>query len=117
MKYSKPTMTFVNLRAKENIADTCWGLKPGHTHDVEHYYDVEGIGYVSFHVKGSGSCASPDAYNIFYYEYKDSEGVRADGTPYEKELEAALKLKGGNDGQPYKGLSFDFPVRPDPEWS
>lgn len=114
--YEKPRAKFISIRSSEKVADTCWGLEPGHPNDVAHYYDVEGPGYVSFHVQsGSGNCANPDAYNILYYEYEGAEGVPADR--YNDEIEAALRTAGGNNGQPYRGFDVHFPVKPDPEWS
>lgn len=116
-QYTAPEIMFADFKTKERIADTCWGLDKNHNHNVTRYYDTNGTGYVSFNVIGTGSCANPDAYDVFYYEYEGATPVRVDGTKYETEVETALRLKGGNDGQPYKGLSFDFPQKPDPSWS
>lgn len=114
--YEKPKLIFSNVRLNENIAATCWGLEPGHPHDREYFYDIEGPGYVGFHIKSTdGSCGAPDAYNIKYYEYKDEDGV--DGTKYDGIIETALVQHGGNNGQPYGNLTIDFPIRPDPSWS
>ena len=115
--YEKPKLIFSDVRLNENIADTCWGLSEGHNHNVTRYYDVDGPGYVSFNVIGSGKCANPNAYNIFYYEYEGADSKKVDGSAYETELERALSMKGGSDGQPYKGLDFDFPQKPKPSWS
>lgn len=119
-KYERPEIKFADVRLNEGIADTCWGLKPNHPNDVAHYYDVDGPGYVSFHVKRKTSdkngCSTPDAYSIVYYEYKGAEGV--DGNKYDMEVEAALSAsQGGNSGQPYKNFSINFPTKPDESWS
>ena len=117
-KYEKPEMIFKELRLSENVANTCWGLKPGHPQDEEFYYDVDGEGYVGFHVQSaSGNCGAPDAYNILYYEYNGAEGDPVKGSYYETFLERVLAEKGGNNGQPYQGITNDFPVNPDPSWS
>lgn len=117
-KYEKPEMIFKELRLSESVADTCWGLKPGHPYDNEYFYDIDGEGYVGFHIKSiSGNCGGPDAYNIYYYEYAGAEGDPVKGKEYNDFLEKVLTEKGGNNGQPYKGIEFDFPVEPDPSWS
>ena len=117
-KYEKPKMIFCDLRLEKSVAATCWGLTPGHPHDEEYFYDVEGEGYVGFHIKSiSGNCGGPDAYNIYYYEYDGATGDPVKGAEYEKLLEDVLTKKGGNNGQPYNNLSFDFPTKPDPSWS
>lgn len=115
-KYERPEIKFADVRLNEGIAGTCWGLKPGHTKDYEYFYDVEGTGYVGFHIKSvDGSCGAPDAYNIKYYEYEGATGV--DGTKYEAEVEIALTKGGGNNGQNYGNLMSDFPTKPDESWS
>lgn len=116
-EYKKPQVKFVNLRGRESVADTCWGLDEKHNKQKERFIDVSGPGYVGFNVKGSGSCGNPDAYNIKYYEYKGAIGDTIKGKEYEDELEAMLRLKGGADGNPYKGLDFDFPDKPVEGWS
>lgn len=40
-KYEKPEMIFKELRLSESVADTCWGLKPGHPYDNEYFYDID----------------------------------------------------------------------------
>lgn len=115
-KYEKPKVTFKSLRASEAVAETCWGLTERHNKQVPRYYDVKGPGYLKFNVRGfEGSCSTPDAYSIKYYKYEGADPQ--DGIGYEKVLEEALKLRGGNDGEPYKNLEFDFPQKPDPKWS
>lgn len=117
-KYEKPRMIFNDIRLNSGIAATCWGLAPGHPHDKEYFYDVEGEGYVGFHVQSaSGHCGGPDAYEIKYYEYLGDEGDPVKGATYEKILEEELTKKGGNNGQPYNNLSVDFPENPNPSWS
>lgn len=114
INYEKPKLIFSNVRSNENIANTCWGLTEKHPDQKTRYYDVEGLGFVSFNVKNmSGNCGAPDAYNIEYYEYKDEPAIPGKGAEYEKILEAALTEKGGNNGQPYSGIDMDFPDRPD----
>ena len=113
-KYEKPKMIFCDLRLEKSVAGTCWGLEPGHPHDKEYFYDVEGEGYVGFHIKSAkGNCGAPDAYNICYYEYKGVAGDPIKGQTYEQFLEKVLTQKGGNNGQPYNNLTVDFPTEPD----
>ena len=117
-KYEKPKLTFSNLTVEKSVAATCWGLHPGHPHDVEHFYDVEGTGYIGFHIQSSsGNCGGPDAYSILYYESEGSVGDPVKGAEYESFIESELTKRGGNNGQPYNNISTDFPTNPNPGWS
>lgn len=117
-KYEEPKITFSEFRLDQNVANPCWALAPGHPHDKEYFYDVDGKGYVGFHIKSvDGSCGAPDAYNIYYYEYYGAVGDKEKGSTYEQFLEEELTKYGGNNGQPYQGIKHDFPDNPDPSWS
>ena len=133
-KYEEPKITFSEFRLDQSIADACQSLKgenkpngePGNNgYSGPFTYDISGEGYVSFWVKSKdGNCKSgPDAFNIIYHGSKIGEdgtpldGKNVEGTAMEIELEAALSLAGGSNGQPYHDLPIDFPVNPDPSWS
>lgn len=119
-KYEKPAVKFVALRSREELADKCWGLKDKDYNSM-FYYDIKGKGWLSFHLKSaSGNCGAPDAYEIKYYEDKNSQGVDLDKSGInftENDLESILTQRGGNNGQPYSTISSDFPSNPDPKWS
>ena len=115
-EYNKPEVKIEKIITDSAIADTCWGLTENHKQQKTRYYDVDGVGFLSFNVKSQGnSCDAPDAYNIKYLKYEGDTGV--DGSQYEAQLEEALSSKGGNNGQPYKGLDTDFPTSPSSSWS
>lgn len=112
-EYEKPGIKFVETRADQAVANTCWG---GHGTDTTWYYDTKGTGYVSFQISG-GSCTL-NLSSLKYYEYKDEPGVPlSTSDPKYQEMYAALMKSGGDSGNPFKGENFDFPVRPDPSWS
>ena len=54
---------------------------------------------------------------IWKRSIRRAEGDPVKGKEYNDFLEKVLTEKGGNNGQPYKGIEFDFPVEPDPSWS
>lgn len=116
-KYISPKVEFNALKLKENVADTCWGFqtKEDDSKQPKFYYDVAGQGYVSFQLGYTGSCDSPNSTKILYYAYNNAEATNGD--KYKSEIDAALKLGGGNSGQNYNGLTTDFPNVPKPSWS
>lgn len=113
LNYEKPSMKFVSLRNEESVANTCWG---GKGTDMSWYYDTKGTGYVGFQI-AAGEC-DLNLINVTYYEYKDEPGVPLDSSSDRyAEMYAALKNAGGDAGNSFKGEEFEFPTRPDPEWS
>ena len=101
-QYEKPVMKFVELRNREEVANTCWGY---HGTGTNLYCDIPGEGYVSFQISG-GSCGLGEygekLVNVLYYEEDDGAGVEA--TNQQKNiLFNILNQSGGTDGNPYKG--------------
>lgn len=109
-KYEKPTLKFVSLRNENAVADTCWGY---HGSGKVLYCDIPGEGYCSFQI-GGGSC-DLNLINVMYY---DSEGISSAATSEQIAALTAAINKGGNNGQPYKGMgSIVIPDAPHPSWS
>ena len=115
-QYEKPVMKFVELRNREEVANTCWGY---HGTDTKLYCDIPGEGYVSFQI-GGGSCGldphGTNLINVLYYKEEGVEGVKA--TDQQKDiLYNILMGSGGDTGNPYSGEGTTvIPDHPG-EWS
>ena len=95
-QYEKPAMKFVELRSREEVANTCWGY---HGTGTDLYCDIPGEGYFSFQIAG-GSCAL-NLVNVVYY---DGNGNPASYTSEQyTALMQILESAGGESGNPYKG--------------
>lgn len=110
IQYEKPKMTFVSLRSRENIADTCWG-----NHGTGYkYYDTAGAGYVAFTIAAGSCTAEGGALQMIYYSSKnDTVGtaISAGHPQYDETYRKVMDASGGSYGQPFKG-SNGFPDSP-----
>ena len=95
-QYEKPAMKFVELRSREEVANTCWGY---HGTDTLLYCDIPGEGYFSFQIAG-GSC-SLNAINIQYYDGNGNPGSYT--SDQYNALMQILESAGGQSGNPSKG--------------
>lgn len=108
--YEKPALKFVSLRNENAVANTCWGY---HGTSQVLFCDIPGEGYCSFQI-GSGSC-NLNLINVMYY---DNSGNISAATAEQIAALTAEVNKGGNNGQPYKGMgSIVIPDAPNPSWS
>lgn len=112
LKYEKPSIKFVSLRANKNVADPCWSPKEYNSKEL--YYDVPGKGYIRFKAGDNGdNCGQAEISILEYYN------IPQNNRPTEEQLKSMVSAAcgGGNSGNPYKNTDGTVAPAPDPSWS
>ncbi len=117
--YEKPAMKFVELRNEQAVANTCWGGTI-EKQNLTWYYDTEGVGFISFQMKGK-SCEGAQPINVYYYgEDTDGDGkiTKNDNCINASEAQKGELLeKLGGKANNWDGESSLTPTEPHPSWS
>lgn len=112
VNYEKPSMKFVDLRSKQQIAANGPCMPQASQGHTEFYYDVPGDGWLHLHAK-SENCSGGDNVEISYVNNTKISGY-ADQEIIDKTIAKVESLLKGGTKQQFKGAVKN---EPDPSWS